>query len=60
MTPQRTSLRVRLACDDAGFLDFMAALLTLDPNERPSAATALQHPWLRADAELPCDAYVLP
>ena len=45
--PCATSLRTRLRCDDEGFLDFVAALLTLDPAHRPTAAQALQHPWLR-------------
>lgn len=31
---------------DAAGLDFVAALLAMDPARRPSAAAALQHPWL--------------
>lgn len=58
MTPRRTNLRIRLGCEDAGFLDFLAALLTIDPERRPTAAQALQHPWLRA--EYPIEPYALP
>jgi hypothetical protein len=60
MSPVRTSLRVRLQCDDDGFLDFLAALLTLDPEKRPSAAVALQHPWLRPENAMPLEHYELP
>jgi len=37
---------VRLRCEDEGFLDFLAALLSVDAERRPTAAQALQHPWL--------------
>lgn len=61
--PRRTSLRLRLKCrpDDeaaAGFLDFLAALLTVDADRRPTAAQALQHPWLARELEF--EAYALP
>jgi len=58
MTPRRSNLRIRLECEDAGFLDFVSALLSLDPEARPTAAQALQHPWLRQ--EYPFEAYSLP
>ena len=40
--------------DDRQFLSFLSSILTLDPQKRPSAREALQHPWLvqsRAEAE---------
>ena len=37
---------MRLRCEDEGFLDFLAALLSVDAERRPTAAQALQHPWL--------------
>lgn len=57
-TPQRTNLRVRSGCRDRGFLDFLAALLVIDPEKRPTAAQALRHPWLAT--ELPFEPYVMP
>ena len=54
----RTNLRVQLGCEDAGFLDFIAALLAVDPALRPSAQQALEHPWLRTP--LPLEPFVLP
>jgi serine/threonine protein kinase len=56
----RSSLRVRLQCNDDGFLDFLACLLTLDPEKRPTAALALQHPWLRPENAFPVEPYELP
>merc|ERR1712137_946794 len=44
--PKRTSLRQRMRTSSEEFLDFLSALLQLDPAERPTAAQALQHPWL--------------
>lgn len=58
--PVRSSLRVRLQCNDDGFLDFLACLLTLDPEKRPTAALALQHPWLRPENAFPVEPYELP
>ncbi|BDA40915.1 probable dual specificity tyrosine-phosphorylation-regulated kinase at C-terminar half [Coccomyxa sp. Obi] len=45
--PKRTSLRKRVPEADQGCLDFLAFLLTVDPDKRPSAEEALQHPWLQ-------------
>ncbi len=59
LTPRPTTLGAHLECDDEDFLDFLAALLTLDPTKRPSAATALKHPWLQPEAHLPFEPYVL-
>jgi len=58
LSPRRTNLRLRLGCEDEGFLHFLAALLTPDPDRRPTAAQALQHPWLRQELEL--EPYALP
>ena len=58
LSASRTNLRVHLACEDAGFLDFVAALLAVDPDARPTAQQALGHPWLRRVLEV--QAFVLP
>jgi len=47
--PKRTTLRHRLQCNDALFVDFVSLLCTVDPNERPTATEALEHPWLKHD-----------
>ena len=47
LQPLRTSLRELLACEDPSFLDFLEQLLQFDPDRRPFAAAALQHPWLQ-------------
>ena len=56
ITPQ-TTLRDVLATldapifgDVASFTEFAEALLTLDPNNRPTAAEAAAHPWVLAQA----------
>ena len=46
LVPKKTSLRSRLHCDDELFLDFLRALLDIDPYRRLSAKEALQHPWM--------------
>ena len=38
----------------------VAALLAVDPAQRPSAQQALEHPWLRPAAALPLAPYTLP
>jgi serine/threonine protein kinase len=51
--PKRTSLKERLGlagpCDESEllFVDFMKQMLSLDPEERPSAREALNHPWIQ-------------
>ncbi len=47
LRPKRTSLARRVQEADAGLLDFLSCLLCVDPARRPSAAEALQHPWLQ-------------
>ncbi len=47
-----------LDCADAGFLDFLTTLLQIDPDLRPTAKAALEHPWLQT--ELPFPPYALP
>jgi dual specificity tyrosine-phosphorylation-regulated kinase 2/3/4 len=47
LRPKRTSLARRVQEADAGLLDFLSCLLQVDPARRPSAAEALQHPWLQ-------------
>lgn len=32
---------------DEGFVQFIQYLLTIDPERRPTAIEALQHPWLQ-------------
>ncbi|CAG9314423.1 unnamed protein product [Blepharisma stoltei] len=44
--PKKTSLKARLRADDDMFVDFIASLLELDKEKRPTASQALQHPWL--------------
>ena len=49
LRPKRTSLGARVRGADAGALSFLAALLTVDPTKRPSAAEALTHLWLSVE-----------
>nr|XP_043613571.1 dual specificity protein kinase CLK1-like [Erigeron canadensis] len=44
--PQETSLEEHLQVSDALFLDFVKSLLEINPQRRPTASEALQHPWL--------------
>eukprot|EP00743_Colponemidia_sp_Colp-15_P002203 GILK01002389.1.p1 GENE.GILK01002389.1~~GILK01002389.1.p1 ORF type:complete len:484 (-),score=83.53 GILK01002389.1:129-1580(-) len=46
LVPKRTSLKKRIRCDDAYFVDFLRCLLKVDPDERPTARQAMRHPWL--------------
>jgi serine/threonine protein kinase len=46
MIAKKTTLKQRLQCDDAYFLDFVRWLLEVDPLKRPSAKEALLHPFL--------------
>ena len=60
LQPVRSSLRSRLPedCRDDAFVEFLGALLSLDPDTRPTASQALRHPWLQAT--LAMDAFSLP
>ncbi len=49
--PKKTSLAARIRTDDPLFLDFLARLLTMHPEARPTAEQALAHPWLQAKEE---------
>jgi len=44
--PKKSSLKQRMRTEDTEFVDFLATLLRLDPDERPSASEALSHPFL--------------
>lgn len=54
--PKRTTLAARLGFpadkaldnDEALFVDFCGKLLSVDPDGRPTAAEALQHPWIKS------------
>lgn len=49
LRPRKTSLGALLAqhgCTDATVVSFVSSLMRADPKERPSAAEAIQHPWL--------------
>ena len=34
------------------FVNFVSKLLTIDPDRRPSAAEALNHPWIESSLDL--------
>eukprot|EP00929_Paragymnodinium_shiwhaense_P088382 TRINITY_DN486_c0_g1_i1.p1 TRINITY_DN486_c0_g1~~TRINITY_DN486_c0_g1_i1.p1 ORF type:complete len:729 (-),score=246.05 TRINITY_DN486_c0_g1_i1:350-2536(-) len=46
LVPKKTSLRQRMRTDCEEFLEFLEALLQLDPAKRPTAAEALNFPFL--------------
>ena len=48
MTPLKgVGLQALTKIEDAGLLGFLTSLLTIDPDQRPTAAEALSDPWLR-------------
>ncbi|KAG7993249.1 hypothetical protein I3843_02G169300 [Carya illinoinensis] len=44
--PESSSLEHRLQVNDIGFIDFVKNLLEINPQRRPTAVEALEHPWL--------------
>ena len=46
IVPKKTNLKARVRSDDDMFIDFIRCMLDLDPEHRPTAKQALQHPWL--------------
>ncbi|GMN41292.1 hypothetical protein TIFTF001_010508 [Ficus carica] len=44
--PEESSLEHHLGVSDVGFIDFVRSLLMVNPQNRPTAKEALQHPWL--------------
>jgi serine/threonine protein kinase len=45
--PKKTTLKNRIRSDDDLFVDFIRALVEIDPLKRVSAAEALEHPFLK-------------
>ena len=64
--PKTTTIAARLGFDEdlldqplsgddenrALFIDFVRKLLTIDPDKRPTAAEALDHPWIKSSLDL--------
>jgi serine/threonine protein kinase len=66
--PKTTTIAARLGFDEdlldqpnlsddddknrALFIDFVRKLLTIDPDKRPTAAEALEHPWIKSSLDL--------
>ncbi|KAL5995590.1 hypothetical protein ACLOJK_025654 [Asimina triloba] len=44
--PEKTSLEERLDGCDFEFIEFVRELLQINPDKRPTATEALEHPWL--------------
>ncbi|KAM7270484.1 hypothetical protein ACFE04_029698 [Oxalis oulophora] len=44
--PKESSLEYHLQVSDNGFIDFIKNLLEINPERRPTAREALEHPWL--------------
>uniref|UniRef100_A0A5B6YTI5 Putative dual specificity protein kinase CLK1 isoform X1 n=2 Tax=Davidia involucrata TaxID=16924 RepID=A0A5B6YTI5_DAVIN len=44
--PEESSLEHHLQVSDTGFIDFLRDLLEINPDRRPTAREALEHPWL--------------
>ncbi|MCQ2818105.1 MAG: DYRK family dual specificity protein kinase [archaeon] len=45
--PKKSNLKKRVGSNDKEFIDFIKYLLTIDPNLRPTATEALNHPWMK-------------
>ncbi|XP_052185866.1 uncharacterized protein LOC127797219 isoform X2 [Diospyros lotus] len=53
--PEESSLEHHLQVADVGFFDFIRHLLEINPESRPTAKEALEHPWLSHQYEpKPC------
>ncbi|XP_057476831.1 uncharacterized protein LOC130764545 [Actinidia eriantha] len=50
--PESSSLEHHLPVSDTGFIDFLRDLLEINPQRRPTAREALEHPWLSHQYEL--------
>lgn len=46
IVPEESSLEHHLQISDSIFADFLKYLLEINPERRPTAREALQHPWL--------------
>ncbi|KAF3433433.1 hypothetical protein FNV43_RR24535 [Rhamnella rubrinervis] len=44
--PEKSSLERHLRITDTKFINFIRSLLEIDPQRRPTAKEALEHPWL--------------
>jgi len=49
LIPKRTTLSHRVPDAHKGLVDFISYLLLVDPHKRPTAAEALQHPFMQED-----------
>jgi len=61
LKPRSTSIAAILnanGCDDKDLISFISELMRPDPAARPSAAAALNHPWIRKTSET-CTRYQL-
>ena len=45
--PENRTFQEAVPTRDELFLDFISFCLVLDPEERPGAAQAIQHPWMQ-------------
>ncbi|CAB4270947.1 unnamed protein product [Prunus armeniaca] len=44
--PEESSLENHLQVTDVGFIDFVKSLVEVNPERRPTAREAMEHPWL--------------
>lgn len=47
--PESRSIEEAIPSNNSLFLDFVQSCLTLDPETRPGAAQAMEHPWIRGN-----------
>ena len=48
--PNNITIQEIVPSEDSLFLDFISHCLVLDPEERPTAATLMKHPWIDPNA----------